>query len=84
MLRTSDGTIDLLQPLGVALSHQHHRMTSSLIFTTVYGYHIATNNDPYVAAAEEFMATSSYTVTAGWAVDLLPFCQLLPSERKYR
>jgi hypothetical protein len=53
-----------------------YRMAASLIFSTVYGYHIAEDNDPYVVAAEEFMDVSSYAVTAGWLVDFLPFRQI--------
>jgi hypothetical protein len=48
-------------------------MAGSLIFSTLYGYHISGDNDPYVVAAEEFMEVSSYTATAGWLVDFFPF-----------
>ncbi|OBZ73772.1 O-methylsterigmatocystin oxidoreductase [Grifola frondosa] len=54
------------------------RMAGSLIFTTIYGYHVATDHDPYVEAAEEFMQISSYAITAGWLVDFMPFLRWLP------
>ncbi|KAI0731161.1 cytochrome P450 [Earliella scabrosa] len=54
------------------------RFAGSLIFTTIYGYHIAASRDPYIEAAEEFMEISSYAMTAGWVVDFLPWVRWIP------
>lgn len=47
-------------------------MSGSLIFRTVYGYHVQESQDPYIEAADEMMAAAEYAVSGGWIVDYLP------------
>uniref|UniRef100_P9WEI5 Cytochrome P450 monooxygenase claT n=1 Tax=Ampulloclitocybe clavipes TaxID=56467 RepID=CLAT_AMPCV len=54
------------------------RMAGSLIFTSIYGYRVTSDDDPYVKAAEEFMSVSSHAILNGWLVDFLPFLRHVP------
>ncbi|KAJ3011616.1 hypothetical protein NUW54_g2117 [Trametes sanguinea] len=54
------------------------RYAGSLIFSTIYGYHVEGIDDPYVKASEELMKISSWALMGGWAVDSLPWLRCIP------
>ncbi|OSD03114.1 cytochrome P450 [Trametes coccinea BRFM310] len=54
------------------------RYAGSLIFSTIYGYHVEGIDDPYVKASEELMEVSSWAMMGGWAVDSMPWLKYIP------
>ena len=54
-------------------------MAGSLIFRTVYGYHVRATNDPFIEAADAMMEMGEYAISGGWIVDYLPFREFATS-----
>ncbi|CDO68357.1 hypothetical protein BN946_scf184815.g4 [Trametes cinnabarina] len=61
-----------------AFAHHSKRFAASLIFSTIYGYHIAENDDPYVKDSEEFMEASAKAMTGPWVVDFFTWLRWVP------
>jgi len=55
-----------------------HRLFSSMTLNLVYGYRVATDNDPYVAAAEHAIYMTAKYVIGAVPVDFLPILRFLP------
>lgn len=50
-------------------------MAGGVVFNAVYGYHVQTNDDPLIHAAEDMMKVTTYAFESGWLIDFLTFCE---------
>ena len=63
------------------------RYAGTLTLLVVYGYHVTSNNDPFVNLAEECVDILSNHIASGggiWPVDVFPFreCHYAPVHRE--
>lgn len=80
-------------PLSVVREHLHSRdskrllnmhtisLSGALIMDTIYGIEVLPENDPYISAAETFMAVqSAATIPGTFLVDFLPICKVFSNH----
>ncbi|KAI0820804.1 cytochrome P450 [Trametes gibbosa] len=67
----------LLQSPDAFVQH-FRRYAGSLIFSTMYGHHVAEEDDPYIKESEEFMVVFDKALTGPWMVDFFTWLRWVP------